>query len=54
MDRRKRTHLRVVPTEDERKNAAPSVERLTGTSPAARFEFTTERAGFARGDMLDA
>jgi topoisomerase-4 subunit B len=53
MDRRKRTLLRVVLAEDERKNAASSVERLMGTKPEARFEFITERAEFAREDMLD-
>jgi topoisomerase-4 subunit B len=53
MDRRKRTLLRVVLVEDERKNAASAVERLMGTKPEARFEFIQERAEFAREDMLD-
>ena len=53
MDRRKRTLLRVVLVEDERKNAASAVERLMGTKPEARFDFIQERAEFAREDMLD-
>ena len=53
MDRRKRTLLRVVLAEDERKKAASSVERLMGTKAEARFEFIQERAEFAREDMLD-
>src|SRR3984957_8651767 len=53
MDRRKRTLLRVVLGEDERKNAASAVERLMGTKPEARFDFIQERAEFAREDMLD-
>ena len=53
MDPRKRTLLRVVLIDDERKNAAIAVERLMGTKPEARFEFIQERAEFAREDMLD-
>src|ERR1700722_4464644 len=53
MDPRKRTLLRVVLVEDERKNAASAVERLMGTKPEARFDFIQERAEFAREDMLD-
>jgi len=53
MDPRKRTLLRVVLAEDERKKAASAVERLMGTKPEARFEFIQERAEFAREDMLD-
>jgi topoisomerase-4 subunit B len=53
MDRRKRTLLRVVLADDERKKAASSVERLMGTKAEARFEFIQERAEFAREDMLD-
>jgi topoisomerase IV subunit B len=53
MDPRKRTLLRVVLVEDERKAAASAVERLMGTKPEARFEFIQERAEFAREDMLD-
>jgi len=53
MDRRKRTLLRVVLIDDERKKAASSVERLMGTKPEARFAFIQERAEFAREDLLD-
>ena len=53
MDRSKRTLLRVVLAEDERKNAASAVERLMGTKAESRFEFIQERAEFAREDMLD-
>ena len=53
MDRRKRTLLRVVLVEDERKNAASAVERLMGTKPEPRFHFIQQRAEFAREDMLD-
>jgi topoisomerase IV subunit B len=53
MDPRKRTLLRVVLAEDERKNAASAVERLMGTKPEARFDFIQERAEFAREDLLD-
>ena len=53
MDRRKRTLLRVVLVDDERKKAASAVERLMGTKPEARFEFIQERAEFAREEMLD-
>jgi topoisomerase-4 subunit B len=53
MDPRKRTLLRVVLVEEERKKAASAVERLMGTKPEARFEFIQERAEFAREDMLD-
>ena len=53
MARGKRTLLRVVLAEDERKNAASSVERLMGTKAEARFEFIQERAEFASEDMLD-
>jgi topoisomerase-4 subunit B len=53
MDPRKRTLLRVVLADEERKNAASAVERLMGTKPESRFEFIQERAEFAREDMLD-
>jgi topoisomerase-4 subunit B len=53
MDPRKRTLLRVVLIDDERKNAERAVDRLMGTKPEARFEFIQERAEFAREDMLD-
>jgi len=53
MDPRKRTLLRVVLIEDERKKAASAVERLMGTKPEARFAFIQERAEFASEDILD-
>jgi topoisomerase-4 subunit B len=53
MDRRKRTLLRVVLAEGERKPTASSVERLMGTKAEARFDFIQERAEFASEDMLD-
>jgi topoisomerase-4 subunit B len=53
MDRRKRTLLRVVLAEGERKPTASSVERLMGTKAEARFDFIQERAEFADEDMLD-
>src|SRR6195256_176696 len=45
MDRRKRTLLKVVLAEGERKPTASSVERLMGTKAEARFDFIQERAG---------
>ena len=53
MDRRKRTLLKVVLAEGERKPTASSVERLMGTKAEARFDFIQERAEFADEDMLD-
>jgi topoisomerase-4 subunit B len=53
MDPRKRTLLRVMVVEDERKRTDSSVERLMGNKPEARFEFIQERAEFADEDMLD-
>jgi topoisomerase IV subunit B len=53
MDPRKRTLLRVVLVEDERKKAQSAVERLMGTKPEARFAFIQERAEFASDDLLD-
>src|SRR3954466_308523 len=53
MDPRKRTLLRVVVVEDERKNTDSSVERLMGNKPEMRFEFIQERAEFADEEMLD-
>ena len=53
MDPRKRTLLRVVVVEDERKSTDSSVERLMGNRPEARFEFIQERAEFADEDLLD-
>jgi topoisomerase-4 subunit B len=53
MDPKKRTLLRVVVVEDERKRTDSSVERLMGNKPEARFEFIQERAEFADEEMLD-
>jgi topoisomerase IV subunit B len=53
MDPKKRTLLRVVVVEDERKTTDRSVERLMGNKPEARFEFIQERAEFADEDLLD-
>src|SRR4029078_9924878 len=50
MDRKKRTLLRVMLTDKERKPTAKSVERLMGTKAEARFEFIQERAQFASED----
>jgi topoisomerase IV subunit B len=53
MDPKKRTLLRVVVVEDERKTTDSSVERLMGNKPEARFEFIQERAEFADEELLD-
>jgi len=53
MDPKKRTLLRVVVVDDERKTTDRSVERLMGNKPEARFEFIQERAEFADEELLD-
>ncbi len=53
MDPSKRTLLRVVVVEDERKNTDSSVERLMGNKPEARFEFIQASAEFADEKILD-
>src|SRR5438874_9385472 len=53
MDPKKRTLLRVVVVDDERKPTERSVERLMGNKPEARFEFIQERAEFAADELLD-
>ena len=53
MDPKKRTLLRVVVLDDERKKTDSSVERLMGNKPEARFEFIQERAEFADEELLD-
>ena len=53
MDPKKRTLLRVMLVEDDRKATAKSVERLMGTKAEARFDFIQERAEFADEDVLD-
>ena len=53
MDPKKRTLLRVMLADDDRKNTEKSVERLMGTKAEARFEFIQERAEFASEELLD-
>jgi topoisomerase IV subunit B len=53
MDPRKRTLLRVVLVDEDRKDTEKSVERLMGTKAESRFEFIQERAEFAAEDLLD-
>src|SRR5215831_17812413 len=53
MDPKKRTLLRVVVVDDERKKTDSSVERLMGNRPEARFDFIQERAEFADEELLD-
>src|SRR6185312_14617859 len=53
MDPRKRTLLKVVLVEKERKSTQRSVERLMGTKAEARFEFIQENAEFAGEALLD-
>jgi topoisomerase-4 subunit B len=53
MDPKKRTLLRVVVVEDERKKTDSSVERLMGNKPEGRFAFIQERAEFAAAEILD-
>jgi topoisomerase-4 subunit B len=53
MDPGKRTLLRVVLAEAERKPTDKAVERLMGNKPEARFEFIQENAEFAKEELLD-
>jgi len=53
MDARKRTLLRVVVIEADRRKTDSSVERLMGNKAEGRFEFIQERAEFADAEMLD-
>jgi topoisomerase-4 subunit B len=53
MDPKKRTLLRVVVVDDQRKGTDGSVERLMGNKPEARFDFIQEKAEFADEEMLD-
>jgi topoisomerase-4 subunit B len=53
MDPKKRTLLRVMVVEDERKGTDKSVERLMGNKPESRFDFIQERAEFANEGLLD-
>ncbi|HEX5509770.1 MAG TPA: toprim domain-containing protein, partial [Pseudolabrys sp.] len=53
MDPRKRSLLRVVLVDSERKPTEKAVERLMGTKAEARFEFIQENAAFAKEELLD-
>jgi topoisomerase-4 subunit B len=53
MDPSKRTLLRVVLAEAERKPTEKAVERLMGNKAEARFDFIQENAEFANEDLLD-
>jgi topoisomerase-4 subunit B len=53
MDPAKRTLLRVVLLEKERKPTAKTVEQLMGAKAETRFAFIQEHAEFAREDLLD-
>ncbi|HTQ82496.1 MAG TPA: toprim domain-containing protein, partial [Pseudolabrys sp.] len=53
MDPGKRTLLRVVLADNERKPTQKTVERLMGTKAEARFEFIQEKAEFASDELLD-
>jgi topoisomerase-4 subunit B len=53
MDPAKRTLLRVVLLTEDRDGTADSVDRLMGTKPEARFAFISDKAEFARDDLLD-
>ena len=53
MDPATRTLLRVVLLADDREGTADSVERLMGTKAEARFAFISDKAEFARDDLLD-
>ncbi len=53
MDPSKRTLLRVVLVESEKKPAAKAVEELMGTRAETRFAFIQEHAEFASEELLD-
>jgi topoisomerase-4 subunit B len=53
MDPARRSMLRVVLVADDREGTADSVERLMGTKAEARFAFISDKAEFAREDLLD-
>jgi topoisomerase-4 subunit B len=53
MDPSKRTLLKVVLADNERKPTEKAVERLMGTKAESRFEFIQEKAEFATEDLLD-
>jgi topoisomerase-4 subunit B len=53
MDPAKRTLLRVKLLTEDRDGTADSVERLMGNKAEARFAFISDKAEFAREDLLD-
>jgi len=53
MDPGKRTLLRVVLIDKEKKPTQKTVERLMGSKAEARFEFIQENAEFANDELLD-
>ncbi len=53
MDPKKRTLLKVMLVEKEKKSTQKSVERLMGTKAEARFEFIQENAEFASEALID-
>ena len=53
MDPKKRTLLKVMLMEKDRKPTAQAVERLMGTKAEARFDFIQENAEFASEELLD-
>ncbi len=53
MDPRKRTLLKVMLVEKDKKPTQKSVERLMGTKAEARFEFIQENAEFASEALID-
>src|ERR1700759_2908643 len=53
MDPATRTLLRVVLLADDREGTADSVERLMGNKAESRFPFISDKAEFAREELLD-
>jgi topoisomerase-4 subunit B len=53
MDPKKRTLLKIMLVDKDRKPTAKSVERLMGTKAEARFDFIQENAEFASDELLD-
>jgi topoisomerase IV subunit B len=53
MDPKKRTLLKVMLVEKDKKSTQKSVERLMGTKAEARFEFIQENAEFASDALID-
>jgi topoisomerase-4 subunit B len=53
MDPKKRTLLKVMLVDKDRKATQSSVERLMGTKAEARFDFIQENAEFASEKLID-